>query len=85
MNKVARLALNCNSEWSEVPTNGFNDFVRCSNGDNTQLQYGFVDAMVKKAEEKKWDYTGLNLLGLFQYFGGVDGADIGKPNMLQYR
>eukprot|EP00041_Stephanoeca_diplocostata_P038255 m.1489391 g.1489391 ORF g.1489391 m.1489391 type:complete len:308 (-) comp25190_c0_seq3:2736-3659(-) len=84
MNKVAKLALNCNSEWSEVPANGFNDFVRCSNGDNTQLQYGFVDAMVKKADEKKWDYTGLNLLGLFQYFGSVDGADIGKPNMLQY-
>lgn len=82
--KAVRLAPSCWKDWGGVPQNGWTDFMSCSNGQTTRLQYDYVDWIGEQAKTKKWDYNALDLLGTFQFFGGVPKSDIGKPNMQFY-
>jgi lysophospholipase L1-like esterase len=74
----------CNTAWASVPTAGWTDYMNCSNQAIAKLQYDYVDWLGREAQEKRWPYVAVDLLGTFQHFGGVPRAEIGKPNVGYY-
>lgn len=84
LQKACGLAANCRPDWEKIPTDGWTSFMNCSNTANTQMQYNYVDWLGTESKKRKWDYSPIDLLGTFQFFGGVPNSDIGKPNFQYY-